>query len=220
MKKTILFSASALAFTIGTVLLSSCAKEDTSAPVVTITGGSTMMVSLNGTFTAPAATAEDDEDGDISTSITTSGTVDEDQTGNYTITYSATDAAGNVGTADLVVTVENDAADWADTYNVFDTVAGTLYFNYAQVVTASETVNNRLHFNKFADYSGNTGIYADVTGSSITLPSQTTGAIGSNSHVHTFTGTGTQTTAGFKFTSYTDTDVTGGGSTNGVMWFK
>lgn len=218
MKKSIvLLSASAL---IGTILLVGCAKEDVTAPVITITGGNSMFSSLNATFTAPAATATDDEDGDLTSTITTSGTVNKDLAGNYTITYSATDAAGNIGTENLVVTVRNDAYAWADTYNVFDTVAGSLYFNYAQTVTASTTVNNRLHFNKFADYTGNINIYADVTGASITLPSQTTGLIGSNSHVHTFSGTGVQTSTGFVFSNYTDTDVTGGGSTTGVMWFK
>ena len=48
-------------------------------------------------------------DGDIS-DIGVSGTVDENAVGSYTITYSATDSAGNKGTATRTVNVKDTTA--------------------------------------------------------------------------------------------------------------
>ena len=69
---------------------------DTTAPVVTVTGDNPLVLAEGDTFTDPGATAEDDVDGELE--VTASGTVGE-RDGSYTITYTATDAAGNVGTA-------------------------------------------------------------------------------------------------------------------------
>ena len=76
---------------------------DTTAPVVTVTSG-TDTVELGGTWTDAGAIADGDE------TVTTSGTVDTDTVGSYTLTYSATDAAGNTGTATRTVTVVDTTA--------------------------------------------------------------------------------------------------------------
>ncbi|MFY9311297.1 MAG: DUF5011 domain-containing protein [Bacteroidia bacterium] len=175
MKKNIL-SLSAMALVLG-ALFTACNKEDTTAPVVTLTGDASKTVSLQGTYTEEGATATDDEDGEVTPTV--SGTVNVNLAGTYTITYTATDAAGNVGTATRTVIVKNDAEDWAGNYSVVD-VCGTSTFNYNQTVTASTTVNNKLMFSKFADYAGNTAIYAMVTGSDISIPSQSAVGIGTN----------------------------------------
>ena len=77
---------------------------DTTAPVITITGGNTATVLQNATYTDAGATATDDVDGSVN--VTTTGTVDTSTLGDYTITYTATDAAGNSATATRTVTVE------------------------------------------------------------------------------------------------------------------
>ena len=61
---------------------------DTTAPVITVTGG-TATVELGSTYTDAGATADGGE------TVTTSGSVDTSTVGTYTITYSATDASGN-----------------------------------------------------------------------------------------------------------------------------
>ena len=67
---------------------------DTTAPVITLTGDSTVNVELgSGTYTDAGATTDDGV-----TSVVTTGTVDTNTAGTYTITYSATDAAGNSAT--------------------------------------------------------------------------------------------------------------------------
>lgn len=73
---------------------------DTTAPVITVTGDNPATVSQGGTYTDAGAAADGGE------AVTVSGTVDTATLGTYTLTYSATDAAGNTGTATRSVTVE------------------------------------------------------------------------------------------------------------------
>lgn len=79
------------------------APADTTAPVIVIEGDiTTMTITQGDTFTQPTASATDNVDGIISVSV--SGSVGSD-VGNYTLTYSARDNAGNVVSSDVVVTV-------------------------------------------------------------------------------------------------------------------
>ncbi|MDA9361262.1 BspA family leucine-rich repeat surface protein [Flavobacteriaceae bacterium] len=71
---------------------------DSIAPVITLTGSSTISVVVGATFTDPGATASDNIDGDLTSSITTSGTVNTSNTGTFTISYGVSDAAGNAAT--------------------------------------------------------------------------------------------------------------------------
>ena len=57
---------------------------------------------MGSTWTDAGATADGGE------TVTPSGTVDTSTVGTYTITYSATDAEGNTGTATRTVTVVDD----------------------------------------------------------------------------------------------------------------
>jgi hypothetical protein len=76
-----------------------------SAPTVTLNGGAAISLTQGDIFTDPGATAKDASGADISNSITESGSVDTNTPGIYTLTYTATDGAGNTGTASRVVTV-------------------------------------------------------------------------------------------------------------------
>ena len=62
-----------------------------------------MTIEVGSTFTDPGATVIDNYDDDVE--ITTTGTVDSDTVGSYTITYTATDSSGNTSTATRVVNV-------------------------------------------------------------------------------------------------------------------
>ena len=86
---------------------------DTTAPTITLTGGATINLSEGETFTDPGATALDDVDGDLTSSITTSGSVDTSNAGAYVITYSVTDAAGNTTslTRTVIVSSNNSSSD-------------------------------------------------------------------------------------------------------------
>ena len=69
---------------------------DTVAPVITLNGGPTIDVALGGTYVDPGATAQDDVDGDLTSSIEVGGdVVDTERAGTYVVTYDVSDSAGN-----------------------------------------------------------------------------------------------------------------------------
>ena len=94
------------------------AVVDTTSPVIVITGGNTLDIELNGTFTEPAVKLTDnyDADVDLRTTGTLSATLDTSiLDAVYTITYSGTDSLGNV--ADpviLTITIVDTTAPTAD----------------------------------------------------------------------------------------------------------
>ena len=75
-------------------------QPDTTAPVITLIGANPLALQQNATFTDPGATSDGGE------VITTSGTVNTAVAATYTLTYSATDAAGNTGTTTRSVVVQ------------------------------------------------------------------------------------------------------------------
>ena len=79
---------------------------DTIAPVVTLNGDSTMSMIENGVFADPGATATDNLD--AYPSLRVLGRVRRNIPGTYTLTYEATDNAGNTGRAIRTVTVIAD----------------------------------------------------------------------------------------------------------------
>lgn len=76
---------------------------DTIPPVITLNGNSTMTVMQGDIYTDAGATATDNSDGSIT--VTTAGNVDTSLVGTYTITYTATDSAGNSTTKTRTVEV-------------------------------------------------------------------------------------------------------------------
>ena len=53
-----------------------CPSDDTTPPVITLNGSSTIQLTVGDSWTDPGATATDETDGDITSSITVSGSVD------------------------------------------------------------------------------------------------------------------------------------------------
>jgi len=230
MKRQFLFAAGIL-MSGSMLLVTSCSKDDdgdTTAPVVTLNGADEVIILNSGVWTDPGATATDDEDGTV-TVISDASTTNPNynRVNTYTITYSATDAAGNVGTATRSVRVKNEAEAYAGTYSVLDTCNGTEFFAYAQVITVDSTVNNRIKFNKFADYANNDEIYAIMLGDgSLQIPSQTAISIGSGvdpcdivDH-HFESSPSILVVSGFKL-NYTDevTSIGCTGTTTCVAWY-
>ena len=66
--------------------------------MITLTGSSTININVGDTWTEPGATASDNVDGNITSSISISGSVDTSTAGTYTISYNVSDAAGNAAT--------------------------------------------------------------------------------------------------------------------------
>ncbi len=80
---------------------------DTSAPVITLTGSSTLNIPTGTDFTDPGATATDNVDGDVSADIEVTGSVATTTPGAYTLTYTVTDEAGNTANATRTVNVSD-----------------------------------------------------------------------------------------------------------------
>ncbi len=81
---------------------------DTIAPVITLNGSSSVTLELQQAYNELGATATDNIDGDLTSSIVTSGSVNTNVAGTYTITYSVSDAAGNSDSTTRTVTVNPD----------------------------------------------------------------------------------------------------------------
>ena len=78
---------------------------DTTPPVITILGDNPVTVPAYSTYTDAGATAEDNVDGDVTSSIQTSGSVNTNVPGTYTITYVVSDVASNTSTSTRSVIV-------------------------------------------------------------------------------------------------------------------
>lgn len=81
-------------------------NADTTAPVITLNGASSLILRLGDEYTEAGATASDNVDGTVDVKI--SGVVNSSVVGQYTISYSATDKAGNTATATRKVAVEEE----------------------------------------------------------------------------------------------------------------
>jgi len=82
---------------------------DTTAPVVVLNGTSTVNLTVGDSYTDAGATATDDVDGALTP--TSTSTVDADTAGTYAVTYSATDTAGNTGSATRTVVVAMETVE-------------------------------------------------------------------------------------------------------------
>lgn len=81
---------------------------DTIPPVITLLGNNPDSITRHTTaYTDPGATASDNKDGDITTSIIVTGTVDTSAAGTYTLTYTVSDAWGNSASVDRIVVVKD-----------------------------------------------------------------------------------------------------------------
>ncbi|MDO1502257.1 DUF5011 domain-containing protein [Winogradskyella maritima] len=79
---------------------------DTTPPVITLIGASTINLNIGDNYIEQGATAIDNIDGDITSSIGITGTVDTNISGNYTVTYSVNDMAGNQAVESRLIIVE------------------------------------------------------------------------------------------------------------------
>ena len=71
---------------------------DTTVPVITLLGSDPVTVEVGVAYTDAGATATDNYDGDLTTSIVVSGSVDVNTVGSYTLSYDVTDSSGNEAT--------------------------------------------------------------------------------------------------------------------------
>ena len=87
---------------------------DTTNPVLTLLGDANMSQAKDSAWVDPGATASDSLDGNLTSSITITGTVDVNTTGVYTLTYSVSDGASNEANATRTVHVGQASTHNAD----------------------------------------------------------------------------------------------------------
>jgi|AntAceMinimDraft_16_1070373.scaffolds.fasta_scaffold03157_6 hypothetical protein len=162
-KKNLLTIACAVfIFIAGAFLFSSCNPDDTTAPVITLSGA-TLTVDFGGTFTDPGATATDDEDGNVTVNVT--GTVNTSSADTYTLTYTATDAAGNQSSKTRTVYVTHRNSNISHAYTVTEscTIAGDIG-PYDASITSGGASNMAIVFTNFGDFSTSVTLNGDLTG--------------------------------------------------------
>ena len=79
--------------------------QDTTAPSLTLIGDSNFTHNLNTAWVDPGYDANDTLDGNLTASVSISGTVDVNTTGTYTLNYSVLDTAGNQADINRTVNV-------------------------------------------------------------------------------------------------------------------
>lgn len=198
----------AIALFAGMLTISSCTESDTGVPVITITNDDAAHNRVAqfsaASYTDPGATVVDDVDKNLVAVAT--GSVNMNSAGDYTITYTATDKAGNVAEEIRTVTVDGGlylaGSYLAEDFDASNVSNGT----YSETITASSVTYNKINFTKFAKYPNGT-VYGTLLGTTITIPTQivTCGAPGFVAD-RTFTGTATYSSANHNFTlNYSET---------------
>ena len=72
--------------------------KDVVLPTITLKGEARSYVKVGETYSEPGFSASDDVDGDLTAKVQVSGSVDTSKMGKNTLTYTVTDAAGNMAT--------------------------------------------------------------------------------------------------------------------------
>jgi hypothetical protein len=174
MKKIALIFVSVIMIA-GMFTFTGCTKtDDTSAPVITLTTDDAAHNRVEqfsaATYTDPGATATDDVDKTVT--VTVAGTVNMVSAGDYVLTYTATDKAGNKAEKTRTVTV--DGAMYIDnfTYTATDYPdGGPVGTPWQETITSSTLTNNKINFQRFADYDNGIA-YGTISGTTITIPTQ------------------------------------------------
>ena len=104
---TVTYSVSDSSSNAASVVTRTVNVVDQTAPTITILGDNPVTIEAGSTYTDAGATATDNYNNDVTSSITASSTVDSNTIGSYTVTYTVSDASGNQATAVRTVIVED-----------------------------------------------------------------------------------------------------------------
>ncbi len=104
---------------------SSTTSTESSAPTITLNGSANMTINVGDTYSEKGATAKDDIDGDLTSKISISGTVNTSKAGTYTITYSVTNSKGKTSTVKRTITVKEKSSSKDNTTSDQNTSGGS-----------------------------------------------------------------------------------------------
>ena len=169
-------------------------NPDTTAPVITLNGQSSITLSVGDTYSEAGATANDNVDGNLTNNIVITGSVDTSSPGTYTLSYTVSDAAGNTSSIERTITVQASTA------------------NTSQAFTINVSANNASNYilngtDRNGQISGNDPTVTIKVGDTVNFA---VNASGHPFYLKTVQGTGTANTI---------SGVTNNGTTNGtVSW--
>src|ERR1041385_5030726 len=160
------------------VFITGC-KEDNTPPSITVLGDAHVITQRGSQYVDAGATATDDEDESVyvisDISYVTPKFPDIDVAGDYIITYTAQDRAGNIATATRRVSVTYTQSDLNRNYNVVDicTSDTTQNSNYNVTTIADTNYVYRTFFTNMVNSSFFSGVtYMDPVGKTISIPKQ------------------------------------------------
>ncbi len=162
------------AFFLLVLILISCETDKGEKPEITLIGGDTVNWVLNTPYYELGYTATDEEDGDLTFDVeVNTDYIDVNRCGSYIITYKVRDYDDNKTEVNRILQVENESRPWEAAYSCVDEIEGQAYPPEIRELIVSDTINNRIHFPKFAGYE-NAKIYGiiDPNTSTITIPAQ------------------------------------------------
>ena len=137
--------------------------EDTTVPVITLLGDEVVTIEVGTTYTDAGATALDNYDGDLTTSIVVTGSVDTSTVGTYTLSYDVTDTNGNVATTVTrtvnvvdttvpVITLLGDEVVTIEVGTTYTDAGATALDNYDGDLTTSIVVTGSVDTNTVGTY--------------------------------------------------------------------
>jgi hypothetical protein len=147
---------------------------DTTAPLISLIGDSNLTIEAGESYTENGASATDNLDGDISSEILISGSVDTSLLGSYIISYNVSDENANaaatltrtvvvVDTSPPVISLLGDAEITIERTEEFDDEGASAFDNLDGDISTSITLSNNLNINLVGSYTINYSI-SDTSG--------------------------------------------------------
>lgn len=142
-------------------------EPQATAPVITIVGNATVSIPFGSTYTDQGATATDAEEGDLTSLIVATSTVDTSVAGTYTVSYNVTDGTGAAATTvtRTVIVLPSDAQVLAN--YIVDNWDGSLQFLGLAMAsmdfTSAMTLTTELDFEATEDIDEVHYIHAVIT---------------------------------------------------------
>ena len=142
-------------------------------PNITLLGATNIYLVLNSPWNDPGFTAFDAEDGDLTNQVIVTGTVNNNFSSLYTITYQVTDSKGDKTTVTRKINVFNSLQSLAGNYRCTTIVQGgsTYIWNTQTTIGPSPYKNNFLVLSRISQCYG-VSLDLEVNGSILNLPAQ------------------------------------------------
>ncbi len=123
-------------------------------PQITLAGSTNIIHTLNDPFMDPGYYATDEEDGDITSQVIITGSVNYNNVGNYILRYVVYDSDGDSTFRQRNVSVINSNAHMQGLYNCTTEVQNGPTFTWTSYIATSSTTNFNFVLNKISDCLG------------------------------------------------------------------